>query len=231
MPDRRVRSRAQPGAARSPARRWSSAAAGRRTRRAGRAPGRRSPCRRRGAAASGTSPARASCAVTCRVEGAGGRRRARPVDDVPAQPPGVPEQRDVRAAPRPGCRPPRAAAGRSSCRRSRTTPPGRCRWRRPTSASTRPGTRRPAARTARKPVHRPRSSTPSSAASMWSNSGASGRVSGRIAPVIRIVGCPAARCSRTRRTAAGASRASTWSVRNASTTSSRSLSRAPSYSR
>src|SRR5699024_6267603 len=40
---------------------------------------------------------------------------------------------------------------------------------------------------ARKPVHTPVSSTARSAASMWSNSGASGRVSGRIAPVMSTV--------------------------------------------
>ena len=66
---------------------------------------------------------------------------------------------------------------------------------------------------ARWPVQTPRASTARSAASMWSNSGSSGRVSGRIAPVISTVWWPAARCSRIRRTASGESRERTWSVR------------------
>ena len=103
--------------------------------------------------------------------------------------------------------------------------------RRPSAASTRRGTRRPAVRRRGSRCRCRGRRRPRSAASMWSKRGAIGRVSGRIAPVIRIVVCPAARCSRMRRTAPGASRDSTWSVSTSSTTASRSSRRAPAYSR
>ena len=165
------------------------------------------------------------------LRGRDGGVGAGPVDDRPVLAPGMPRQRHVGAHRDRSARPRRAAAGRSGCRRSRSCSPGRC----PRSAAQ---CRIHAARdsptsgdAARKPVQMPRSSAARSAASMWSKSGAIGRVSGRIAPVMRTVVWPAARCSRMRRTAAGASRDRTWSVSTSSTTLSRSASRAPAYSR
>ncbi len=135
--------------ARSPARRWSPAAAGRRTRRAGRAPGRRSPCRRRDA---GRERYISSASIIARSPaGLSGRGRStrelRPVDDVPAQPRG--RAGTARTSGRTATGLPTAsqqrqvgvAVGIAVRRRA-----GRCRWRPPTSASRRPGTRRPAAR-------------------------------------------------------------------------------------
>ena len=232
MPDSRERSRAQPGPV--DLRRVDGDQPQRRGvpgQDAGH-PARPSPCRPRCAAATGTSPARASSGATSR-----GRACDRRPDElaqstiVPARPAGVPEERSRRAARRPGCRRPPAAAGRSGSRRRRTTPSCRCRA---SAAYDRIQAARDSPTSgdeARWPVHTPRSSTARSAASMWSKSGRSGRVSGRIAPVISTVRWPAARCSRIRRTAAGDSRDRTWSVRCSSATASRSASRAPSYSR
>ncbi len=122
------------------------------------------------------------------VERPGGGVGAGPVDDVPPAPPGVPEERDVgpdgdRVAHRGEQRQVGVAVGVAVGRR-----PGRCRWSRPTARSHAARDSPTSGDAARKPVQTPRSSTARSAASMWSNSGASGRVSGRIAPVISTVG-------------------------------------------
>ena len=84
--------------------------------------------------------------ASARVEAARRRAGAGPVDDRPARPSAHADTAVRRGAPRPGCPPRPAAAGRSGSRRSRTTRPGRCRWPRRRTASRRRATHPPAAR-------------------------------------------------------------------------------------
>ena len=232
MPDSRVRSRAQPGLA--DRRLVDRDQAQRRDRDRTAHPGsaHRPPSRRRGGAATGTSRARASCRR--HLPGRACARRYSPLDQSTIGQllflacrnsvmsgctatgfPTAAQHRQVGV---------RVGVGEAACQVD-------VRGRRRRPAARRRGTPPPAAALTRKPVQTPRSSTASSAASMWSNSGASGRVSGRDRAGDQHRRWPAARCSRMRRTAAGDSRASTWEVRTRSAISSRSSSRAPAYSR
>ena len=184
-------------------------AEGRRARRRRGGAHRRSPPRRsepacgRTRAPSPAPPDGRRHATPDRWAGAGGCR-PRPCRSArPATPACGPARRGGSRGSRPrGIRPPRAAEGHTSNRRRRPTRPDRGRGRSRSRTAPGPAIRRWGARRRARRC-RSRRGAGISAQMTSSNSGMIGSMTTSSAPVISSVRCPSARCSRTRRMAAG----------------------------